>query len=32
VLCVKCHPAVKNKEITYVLYKTDKTKCEDCHQ
>lgn len=32
VLCVKCHPAVKSKEITYVLYKTDKTKCEDCHQ
>ena len=29
--CSKCHPAVTEGSKTFVLYKTRKTKCEDCH-
>ena len=32
VACVKCHKPVQNQGLTYVLYKINKIKCEDCHQ
>ena len=31
VACIKCHKEVTDKEVNFVLYKTNKTKCEDCH-
>jgi len=31
VACVKCHKEVTDKGVTFVLYKTNKLKCEDCH-
>ena len=31
VACIKCHKEVTEQGVTYVLYKTNKTKCEDCH-
>lgn len=30
--CAKCHVPVNKKGVSFVLYKTGKTKCEDCHQ
>jgi hypothetical protein len=32
VACAKCHQTIKKQSVSYVLYKTGKTKCEDCHQ
>ena len=29
--CSKCHKSVTEGQSTFVLYKTNKTKCEDCH-
>lgn len=29
--CAKCHKTVNADQKTFVLYKTKKTKCEDCH-
>jgi len=29
--CEKCHPKATEQGVTYVLYKTGKVKCEDCH-
>jgi len=31
VACVKCHPETNSGGNYYTLYKTKKTKCEDCH-
>ena len=31
VTCNKCHKEVTDQGVTFVLYKTNKTKCEDCH-
>jgi len=31
VACIKCHKEVTEQGVTFVLYKTNKTKCEDCH-
>jgi hypothetical protein len=30
--CGKCHQPVKKQDLTYILFKTGKVKCEDCHQ
>jgi len=29
--CMKCHPLVKGDVKPYILYKTGKTRCADCH-
>ncbi|MCB9014463.1 MAG: cytochrome C [Lentimicrobiaceae bacterium] len=31
VACVKCHPSIDDASKSYVLYKTGKIKCENCH-
>lgn len=31
VACSKCHNEVTEQGVTFVLYKTNKLKCEDCH-
>jgi len=31
VACNKCHKEVTEQGVTFVLYKTNRTKCEDCH-
>ena len=31
VACTKCHKEVTELGVTFVLYKTNKLKCEDCH-
>ena len=31
VACKECHYPVSKNEITYILYKTNKIRCEDCH-
>lgn len=31
VACDKCHQPVTTGEVTYILYLTNKIKCEDCH-
>jgi hypothetical protein len=31
VACIKCHKEVTEQGVTFVLYKTNKFKCEDCH-
>ncbi len=31
VACNKCHEEVTKQGVTFVLYKTNKLKCEDCH-
>lgn len=29
--CIKCHPVIENEGKAYILYKTGKTRCADCH-
>jgi hypothetical protein len=29
--CAKCHKEESDKGVTFILYKTNKLKCEDCH-
>lgn len=29
--CIKCHPVAENNGKPYIVYKTGKTKCADCH-
>jgi hypothetical protein len=31
VACIKCHKEVTDKGVSFVQYKTNKLKCEDCH-
>jgi DNA-directed RNA polymerase subunit RPC12/RpoP len=31
VACAKCHKPVTRDQKTFVLYKTNKLKCENCH-
>lgn len=31
VACAKCHKAITRNQKTFVLYKTNKLKCENCH-
>lgn len=31
ITCEKCHPIVRKEDKQYVLYKTGKLKCADCH-
>lgn len=31
VACNKCHNQVSDKGVSYIFYKTNKLKCEDCH-
>ena len=32
VACKECHKPVQHADATYILYKTEKLKCEDCHK
>lgn len=32
VACKECHKPVQLADATYILYKTDKLRCEDCHK